>query len=418
MNIDPTSGLICFVCILILIFTSIVLYFNNVSTSKEMAAKLQDMVSQFATTQKDHKAMTFEQSDSTSESSAQLEKVQRRVKKLDDDVKYPNPSFQSIDFGDGHQLALERIQGGRNENWLFTSDPQKPFYGGMVVGKSYVHDNAIVSNVNITNKYSGGPQLKEMAEIANDNDNNNELVISGNRTDSSTRKVNMNDNVTVYNNLKVDQNADIKGNTVMKNYLDVKNNVDIAGKPVSTQLWFNANGQPQWINISNKPKVIQPQQGLQGDQGASLKTVTAETVNGQIVFILSFTNPNITNIRIPLKNIQNLTVTAISLSEHQLTMIYSDGSRRTIDITTIVSSDFNNYFIGSQPQPIATGEMKIPMRTGGITAFNTNGKTIINGVETVVDNPFQANNGIKLSSGQLCINNTCVNETTLRELIK
>jgi hypothetical protein len=99
-------------------------------------------------------------------------------------------------------------------------------------------------------------------------------------------------------------------------------------------------------------------------------------------------------------------------------MIYSDGSRRTIDITTIVSSDFNNYFIGSQPQPIATGEMKIPMRTGGITAFNTNGKTIINGVETVVDNPFQANNGIKLSSGQLCINNTCVNETTLRELIK
>jgi hypothetical protein len=417
MNIDPTSGLICFVCILILIFTSIVLYFNNVSTSKEMAAKLQDMVSQYATTQNDHKVLTFEQRDSTSESSAQLEKVQSRVKKFDEDVKYPNPSFQSIDFGDGHQLSLERLQGGRNENWLFTSDPHKPFYGGMVMGKTYVNNGAVVSNIGLTNKYSGGPQWKDMAEIANDNDNNNELILAGNRAESSTRKVNMYDNVNIYNNLNVDKYIDIKGNTVMKNSLDVKKSVDITGKPVSTQLWFNANGQPQWINISNKPKTVQPQQGPRGDPGASIKTATIETINGQIVLVLSFTNPNISNIKLPIKNIQNLTIKEISLSDRQLTMIYSDGSRRTMDITTIVSSDFNNYIIGL-PQPIAKGEMKIPMRTGGFTAFNTNGKTILNGVETVVDNPFQANNGLRLSSGQLCINNTCVNETTLRELIK
>jgi competence protein ComGC len=396
------------ISVLILISVIVVLVFNAIKQKGYFKDRLDDVVYQVNESNVQHYNINKTQTSDADTAVNTAADAQQTLSKLDAKLDKVKPVFDSVQLP--NDIIVKNEYFGRSkEKWITVNEKDK--LGHVYMGNVFTGKDASFADIIMSDKRYLTD--KSISQIINNKD---ALLLIGNQS-SGDKTVRMVDNVTVEKDLTVKGNSRLKGNlqaqtmTVM-----TTNNVDILGQDIATREWYNASGKPLFQNIIGKPIVIKSGPGPSGDSGIAVKDVSVETMQNKHFLTITFVDPSISKKYIDISSVVASSITSVSVDNIYLIITFSNGNTQRFAWKDIITTQFPKYTTGPH-DTASVGEMRISNKDSSLTQMNFDGKTIFRGTETVVDTSLDVQKNVKLNGGNICINNTCMNEQQLKTLL-
>lgn len=152
--------------------------------------------------------------------------------------------------------------------------------------------------------------------------------------------------------------------------------------------------------------------GKNGMDGVSILGITTEVINNEKHVVVNYTDPKKQPTKIPLKTIVGKLITSLNIEGNKLVVKYNDASSQSFTLPIPVTT---NAAPGANGPPGPPGP---PGDQGTKGTDGVNGKTGVAGKSGSTGPPGPPGPPGSFVNNQVCINDTCINQTGIANLIK
>lgn len=152
--------------------------------------------------------------------------------------------------------------------------------------------------------------------------------------------------------------------------------------------------------------------GTNGTDAVSILGVTTEVISNERFVVVNYTDPKKQPTKFPLKSIVGKLITTVAFEGNKLIVKYNNGTSESFTLPTIISTKAIPGSVGPPGPPGPPGDQ------GAKGTDGANGKTGSPGKSGVTGPPGPPGPPGSLVNNQICINNTCLNQAGIANLIK